>query len=417
MIKKLTLENWKSFRKADLYIDPITVLIGKNASGKSNIIDAFDFLSRIARNETFETAFNGSSNTLGIRGGTEWATLRNESEFSLKVVIDGDKNSDYLYDLTINSDQGLSLKNESMKLIAEKNGEGLQEIKVNSLLSNANYYEITKQNTEFYQTTWDRLPSWPIYRQKQVSCSGFNSLDSVGKAQVKTFELLQNIFVFNPIPSQMRNYSPLSKNLERDASNIAGVIAALPEPQKSSLENELCQYLSKIPEGDMQKVWAEPVGRLGRDAMLYCEEIWYQNQSPLTIDATGMSDGTLRFLGILTAMLIQPKESLIVIEEVDNGLHSSRAGLLLKMLQKIGNERKIDVVVTTHNPALLDELAPDFIPFVMVVHRNKDTGESQVTPLEDLDNLAKLLASGSLGKIAKQGLIENNLRYDLKTKV
>ena len=62
------------------------------------------------------------------------------------------------------------------------------------------------------------------------------------------------------------------------------------------------------------------MGRLGRDAILYCEEIWNLNQEPIIVDASGMSDGTLRFLAILTAMLTQPKNSLIVIEEVDNGL-------------------------------------------------------------------------------------------------
>lgn len=44
MIKELTLENWKSFDKTTLYIDPLTVLIGLNASGKSNVLDALQFL-------------------------------------------------------------------------------------------------------------------------------------------------------------------------------------------------------------------------------------------------------------------------------------------------------------------------------------------------------------------------------------
>lgn len=410
MIKKLTLENWKSFQKADLYLDPITVLIGKNASGKSNIIEAFDFLSRIARNETVVTALKGSSNILGIRGGTEWATLKDEKEFSLKVVIDGNKESDYLYNLTINSEQGLSLKTESMKLIAEKNGEGLPEIKINSLLRDANYYELSQKHLEFYQTSWSELPHWPVYIQKQVSCFGFKSLDDVRKAQFKTFNLLQKIFVFNPIPSQMRNYSPLSQNLERDAANIAGVIAALPETEKSILEKELSHYIAKIPEGKIEKVWVETVGKLDNHAMLYCEEIRNNHDSPLIVDATVMSDGILKFLALLTAMLTLSPYSLMVIEEVENGLHPSRAGLLLEMLREIGEKRHIDVLVTTHNPALLDELMPNFLPFVMIVYRNMETGESQIIPLEDMDNLAKLVASGSLGKVVRSKLFEDSLK-------
>ncbi|WP_287278168.1 MULTISPECIES: AAA family ATPase [unclassified Okeania] len=132
----------------------------------------------------------------------------------------------------------------------------------------------------------------------------------------------------------------------------------------------------------------------------------------MIVDARGMSDGTLRFLAILTAMLTQPEKSLIVIEEVDNGLHPSRAGLLLQMLREIGELRQIDVLVTTHNSALLDELTPKFIPFVMVAYRDKQTGESQLIPLEDIEDLPKLMASGTLGKIASKGLIEKSLKAD-----
>ncbi|HEY9666466.1 MAG TPA: AAA family ATPase [Coleofasciculaceae cyanobacterium] len=46
MLKKLILENWKSFRYAELPIDPLTVLIGTNASGECNVVDALEFLRR-----------------------------------------------------------------------------------------------------------------------------------------------------------------------------------------------------------------------------------------------------------------------------------------------------------------------------------------------------------------------------------
>jgi len=42
MITKLRLHNWKSFEDATLFVDPMTFLIGTNASGKSNVLDAFD---------------------------------------------------------------------------------------------------------------------------------------------------------------------------------------------------------------------------------------------------------------------------------------------------------------------------------------------------------------------------------------
>lgn len=127
------------------------------------------------------------------------------------------------------------------------------------------------------------------------------------------------------------------------------------------------------------------------------------------MDARGMSDGTLRFLAILTALLTRPSGSQMVIEEVDNGLHPSRSDLLLRMLREIGEKRQVDILVTTHNPALLNELGPEMVPFVVVAHRDPETGESKLTLLEDINNLPKLMASGPLGKLTSEGLIEKSL--------
>lgn len=53
MIKSITFTNWKRFRDATLYIDPLTVLIGANASGKSNALDALFFLQGTASGRLF----------------------------------------------------------------------------------------------------------------------------------------------------------------------------------------------------------------------------------------------------------------------------------------------------------------------------------------------------------------------------
>ncbi|MBR3413456.1 MAG: AAA family ATPase [Bacteroidales bacterium] len=65
MIKEVYLENWKSFSPSRLYIDPLTVLIGTNASGKSNLLDALWFLSHLAMGHSVESIFKD------IRGGKE----------------------------------------------------------------------------------------------------------------------------------------------------------------------------------------------------------------------------------------------------------------------------------------------------------------------------------------------------------
>ena len=219
---------------------------------------------------------------------------------------------------------------------------------------------------------------------------------------------LKEIFILNPIPSKIREYSRLSDTLESDASNIAGVLAALSEEHKTEVESTLSNYIKDFPEGDIQKLWAEKVGRFGTDAMLYCQEEWKPGHVT-EIDARTMSDGTLRFIAIITALLTRPEGSQIVIEEIDNGLHPSRAKLLVTILREIGSKRKIDILLTTHNPALLDALGTEIVPFVVVAHRDKETGESKLTLLEDIDNFSKLFASYSLGDMTTKGAIERSL--------
>lgn len=245
----------------------------------------------------------------------------------------------------------------------------------------------------------DRFRNLPIPKTVRV---GINTVANV----------IQNIFVFNPIPSNMRNYTPLSGDLSYDASNIAGVLANLPKDK--NFEDILSAYLKELPQGDIRRVFAEPVGKIGNDAMLYCEEEWKKGETIL-IDAHTMSDGTLHFLAILVALLTRPEGSQIVIEDVDNGLHPSRIGLLFKILKDICEQRNIDILVTTHNPALLDNLGPEMVPYVEIVHRHEETGTSQITLLEDIDKLPKLLASGTLGRITMQGKLERSLHNAAKS--
>ncbi|MEH2335267.1 AAA family ATPase [Nostoc sp.] len=107
MLKKLILENWKSFRYAELPLDPLTVLIGTNASGKSNVVEAFEFLQRIARGENLEAALAGDKTLTSIRGGVEWAVRKSEkkeTEFTLKILVQGeDEQTDYLYVINLST--------------------------------------------------------------------------------------------------------------------------------------------------------------------------------------------------------------------------------------------------------------------------------------------------------------------------
>jgi len=413
MIKEIRFQNWKSFAKATLYIDPFTVLIGTNASGKSNILDALLFLQRIANGLDVQTALGGNEVLPALRGGFRGAAYQQADAFKISILIDIESQ------FKLSTQSILELEYELLVTLNETIPRMTLNTYSNYQLSRdvCDFLGISNKEYE-YEVTLSVISKVP-----KKAANGKSSLEGKGYLpyhassdlnlirQIKTNPLFKhnNIYIFEVKPDKIRNYSRYSKNLLPDVSNLAGFIAALSTETKQTLEHTLTEYLSRLPQKDIKKVWAEPVGRLGNDAMLYCEEEWIDGHSQI-IDAQGMSDGTLRFIAILTVLLTCPERSLIAIEEVDTGLHPSRMHLLIEAIQTIGQDRNVDVLVTTHNPALLDGLPPDMMPFVQVVHRDQTTGASVITPLDDIKQLPKLLASGSLGKVTTRGELEQSLQ-------
>ncbi len=414
MIKELKLRNWKSFEQATLFIDPLTILIGTNASGKSNTLDALQFLQRTASGVGIFQAINGDVNLAPIRGGMEWVCRKPSKEFSLEVILSSDtENQDYRYELTVQVN-GTKAEVAREELTLLKYGPR-SKVPRESRLFYTQPQESNAPGIPAYFTTGTKGPGKRIDVNRThivlVQSDVLTLRKELQEGIKQVLTQLQMIFVFDPIPSHMRNYTPLSEILQPDGSNIAGVLAALDETRKLEVETTLTEYLRELPERDIQRIWTELVGKFQTDAMLYCEEGWPGRLSE-TVDARGMSDGTLRYLAIVTAMLTRQPGSLLVIEEVDNGLHPSRAHVLVEMLRNLGKNRGIDVIVTTHNPALLDAAGVKMMPFITVVHRDNTTGASLLSQLEDVKQLPKLIASGSLGQLSASGSIEAALKQE-----
>ncbi|MFH0994145.1 MAG: AAA family ATPase [Pseudomonadota bacterium] len=303
MIKELRLYNWKSFEKAILYMDPLTIVIGTNASGKSNTLDALLFLQRVASGVGIFQAINGDINLPALRGGMEWVCRKPNKQFTIETIVGVTDSQDYRYELTINL-----------------NGTKAEVFKEELTLLSYGPRSETPKERNFYATKQEESnsPGIPTYfstgtqgRGKRLDLNRSHTILSqtetmnlrkeIQEGAKQVLSQLQRIFVFDPIPSHMRNYTPFSDKMQADGSNLAGVLAGLDEARKQSVENTLTDYLKRLPERDIKRVWTEPVGKFQTDAMLYCEEGWEDSCSH-TVDARGMSDGTLRYLSIVTAM-------------------------------------------------------------------------------------------------------------------
>ncbi len=412
MIKEINVQNWKSFENATFYIDPLTILIGANASGKSNLLDAFLFLQRISSNVGLSQAINGDVNLTPLRGGFEWVCRKPNNKFMLTVLIEKSEKQDYRYTLScLVNDTKTEVFYENLSVLTYP-GKGIDP-KEKKLFTTAQEEANTPGLPTYFSTgTQGRGKRIDLNRSHCIlsQADTLNLRKEVIEGVKKILSELKSIFVFDPIPSHMRGYKPFSDMLQSDGANIAGVLAGLDDSRKQEVEKELTHYLKDLPEKDVKRVWAEPVGKFQTDAMLYCEEGW--GPEKYEVDARGMSDGTLRYLAIVTALLTRKENGLLIVEEIDNGLHPSRARILIDMLKTLGRKRKIDIVVTTHNPALLDAAGNTMVPFITVVHRADQTGSSLLTQLEDIEQLPKLMAGGSLGRLSTEGRIENALKTE-----
>ena len=177
------------------------------------------------------------------------------------------------------------------------------------------------------------------------------------------------------------------------------------------MKGEVLDFVRALPEQDIQDIGFE---RTDDDmVMVRLKESFSEERR--YCDAPLLSDGTLRVLSIAAALLSVPEGSLVSIEDIDNGVHPSRAGLLLERIFAVAQSRNLNVLITTHNPALLDALPVEAIPKVACCYRDPKEGSSKIVHLEDLSSYAELVALGPLGQSMTKNLIARFVK-DPRTK-
>ena len=246
--------------------------------------------------------------------------------------------------------------------------------------------------------------------QVAVLCQLMSSARFVGghrKAQreipavtLRFHRTLSDITLLDPRPSLMREYSFKSEQtLTEGGGNLSGVLYNL--CQKDEIKTELLGFIRALPEQDIKEIDFIETPR--GEVMVKLAETFGGGSSEY--DATLLSDGTLRVLGIAAAILSAPGQ-LVVVEEIDNGVHPSRAAQLLTLMSRLAKERNLRILISSHNPALLDALPDDAIPNVVFSYRDPSDGSSRLVRLVDLENYPELIAQGSVGHLMTHRIIE-----------
>jgi predicted ATPase len=196
-------------------------------------------------------------------------------------------------------------------------------------------------------------------------------------------------------PHRMREYAPgKAKTLGDSGENLSAVLKACSPSKLEDIQDwveELCGPTVKGIRFDETQ--------LG-DVLFFLEE-----NDGRRVSARSVSDGTLRFLGLVTAILTAPEGSVLVMEEPDTGLHPARLGVLAELLQDTAKRRKLQILATTHSSTLLAYLRPEVLGEAVALRRDPETGESRASALaaipyfetlRDSDRIAELLSTGWL---------------------
>lgn len=397
MITSLSLHNWKSFDEASLLIDQITFLIGTNASGKSNIVDALVFLSRLSSGERLADVCKS------IRGGIDQIVRKGSDSSSIEVIFKYN-DTKYKYKLKFSVSNAEAYVNEESLEMETKNDSWRNLFDTDSIPSG----DFSNQIIARFEKD-RRGPRKGIGLRRDVTVlsqvQGQNVLKIIKDGAKAALDSFASIYVLDPTPGNMRDFVPLSETLNTDGSNVAGVIAAFSEDDSKDFANLLTSYVGKLPEKDIKEIWAERVGRFKDTAMVYCREDWGEADDTMEIDARSMSDGTLRFIAIIVALLTRTPDSLIVIEEIDNGLHPSRAGELVNALTEIATSRNFDVLCTTHNPVLIDALGGTLLDSVSCVTREGVHGSATIFRLTERPDFLRQLARYTPGDMMTKNLL------------
>lgn len=420
MLTALTVDHFKSYRKAELPLAELTVLIGANASGKSNLIEALQFLSWLARGRRLsEILYALKERQLDVRGPIARLAFGGANVFTLgcRVYTTGPHRG-------IAMEVAVGLREDGFHILEERAfafdghseaspfeaGDWLYEGKLNSRLD---IYS-GDVNVEY------GIPEGPDW--KAIVCSdqqafftqmttparfgGEDGARHIPPAAKLLQSTLESILFLDPVPRRMREYSfTVDRVLQGDGYNLSAVLYDLCERQQRKAE--VLGFVRALPEQDILDVTFLKTPR--EEVMVQLTEGFGGHAR--TYEAALLSDGTLRVLSVAAALLSVPEGALVVIEEIDNGVHPTRAKLLLDNIQRVARARKLRVLLTTHNPALLDAIPTDAIPDVVACYRDPKEGDSRLMPLRDLPDYPELVAQGPVGQLVTRGILERYLKH------
>ena len=357
-LKKLSLKNWKNFQKCDLPFGARMFIVGPNASGKSNLLDALKFLRDICKEG------GGLQTACQDRGGLSkirCLSARNESQVEITAEFSntlGASEADWQYSISIKQH---SRGHRQAYLEHEKVWHKGKQ------LINRPDEDDRQDRDRLTQTSLEQITA-------NKNC----------REMVRYLSLVQYLHVVPQLVRYSKLYTGPGAKGDPFGRNFLDRIATSQERTRKSrlkkIETALKQVVPQLKEFAFTK------DERGFPHLETIYKHWRPKGAKQREDQ--LSDGTLRLIGFLWSLL--ESDSLLLLEEPELSLHSEIVKQLSETVFKILKNKK-QVMVTTHSVDLLSHKGIGANEVTVLTPHREGT---KVALAKDVEKIRKLMESG-----------------------
>jgi energy-coupling factor transporter ATP-binding protein EcfA2 len=358
MIKSITLQNYRSFgARQTIPLEPITVLVGPNNSGKSSFMSVRRLIqSAIQRHQ---------------RGNVVWPD--DPYLFHRPPAADG---SFYLEWVSNRGSYGTSLQpNQSWLQVGS---EWLRHDELGdawTLTEEMLSGETTRKYRDAGGITWGPSPFVGLLRLQDSHAPAHQPFADVLRPLVEAREVKLSL-------GALRTDAPFENRptLGSNGSNMASIVSLWrsSRPERAEALDEIMQ--KSIPEIRHVLAMPAPEGQAYR--------LWFRQTDDQMFDAFHVSDGVLLFTALAMHAIDAGPGSLIFIEEPEHSIHPTRLHEIVELLRRMVQEKGCQFVIATHSPVLLTEFRDE--PEAILLFRRGAEG-TLVTQLSEVPRLVDAL--------------------------
>lgn len=365
-LRRVRAENFLSLRRVEVELGRLNVFIGKNASGKSNLVKLLRFASLLAVKQFISEAAKG----IGYEDVGDIAYGR-DPHARVSIALEAALDQEYRYTITFRADgviESEELQAGGRVLFKREDGR-LEYLREDGSLARAH---ISDNQAALYVLKYSRDAS--------PDAAGFTGF-------------LGSWAFYNFNPAAIRGSSPVgaSEELDYDGGNLPQVLLTLLTTRRREFVR--VEELLRAAVPGVEELLT-PI-RDGRVWIAVREEGFERPFGP-----EHLSDGTLRLLAFITALALP--SPLVSFEEPENCVHPELLGSLVELMRLSGRQ----VIATTHSPSLLDHVRPEEVYLVVKVEGG--TRVKRLSTVEDIDAVRRFLElGGSLGEAWQSGLLES----------